>query len=150
MTALSWESRALYLLVAAGACSSAGTIWALLSSSAAVPLWALTLACVCAAIFAHRRTLDVLSNMRATLRTVAAGDFDRRIVDFTARGEMREFVNATNAVLDNADAFFREAMAMFKHAAEEKYYRKIILTGMPGVYRSGADALNRSVERIEA
>ena len=148
MTALSWESRVLYALLGAAACASAGVAWALLSSSTMVALWALNMVCVCAAIFAQRRSLQVLRNMRTTLRLVAAGDFDRRIVDFVARGEMRDIVNAANTVMDNADAFFREAMAMFQHAAEEKYYRKIILTGMPGVYRSGAYALNRSVERI--
>jgi methyl-accepting chemotaxis protein len=149
MTALSWESRTFYLLCAGLALASIGTVWSFVSGAAAfAALWSalvvgLSLACYC-----HSRTRAILHNIRKAATQVAQGDFDRRIVDFDACGEMRDAVNAINAVMDNADAFFRESMAMFKHAAEEKYYRKIILTGMPGVYRSGSQMLNQSVDRI--
>jgi methyl-accepting chemotaxis protein len=149
MIALSWESRA-------AAFAAAATLGAASSLVANLFEWRVpgfvllisTLALSMLVFYALMRSRAVLRKVREVAEQVAAGDFDKRIVEFEARGEMRVVVNAINAVMDNADAFFREAMAMFKHAAEEKYYRKIILTGMPGVYRTGAQTLNQSVERI--
>ncbi len=149
MTALSWESRTFYLLAAGLALASAGTVWSFIAGeTVSAVLWSAAVVVLSLACYCHSRTRAILRNIRNAATLVAQGDFDRRIVDFDASGEMRDTVNAMNAVMDNADAFFREAMAMFKHAAEEKYYRKIILTGMPGVYRSGAQMLNQSVDRI--
>ncbi len=149
MTALSWESRTLYLLVAGLVVATAGLLWSLLAGTTLnLVLWSAVVVSLSLAVHSHLQTRVILSNIRETAAKVKDGDFDRRIVDFMARGEMLDTVNGVNAMLDNADAFFREAMAMFQHAAQEKYYRKIILTGMPGVYRTGAQALNQSVEKI--
>jgi len=149
MIASSWESKAVLAAGVATAAAVCSLIANAFGWSVVEPgLLAVTAAAAAAALYALVRARIVLANIRETAKRVASGDFDARIVDFEAQGEMRDLVNAVNAVLDNADAFFREAMAMFRHAAEEKYYRKIILTGMPGVYRSGAQTLNEAVERI--
>jgi len=149
MIASSWEYRATAFAAAASLAAALALFanlleWRVVGISLSVCALALSVF----VFYALTRSRAVLRNIREITQQVAAGDFDKRIVEFQARGEMRDIVNAVNTVMDNADAFFREAMAMFKHAAEEKYYRKIILTGMPGVYRTGAQTLNQSVERI--
>ncbi|MFO1242041.1 MAG: hypothetical protein U1E36_02410 [Rickettsiales bacterium] len=57
-------------------------------------------------------------------------------------------INRINDSIDMADARVRESLATLEHAAEEKYYRKIVLTGMDGRYKNGAEIMNGGMDSI--
>lgn len=88
-----------------------------------------------------------LASMRRTCEAVAAGDFEKRIALLRECGAALRTGEAVNNLIDMADAYLRESMAMLQHAAEEKFYRIFILTGLRGSYRHGAEIMNTSLEK---
>lgn len=78
----------------------------------------------------------------------AKGDMESRILLPKERGDLAAMVNAINDSIDMADAYVRESLATLEHAAEEKYYRKIVLTGMDGCFRHGAESMNGGMDAI--
>lgn len=80
---------------------------------------------------------------------VAKGNFESRIILTGESNPMRvRLGNALNNVIDYCDAYIRESVAMFEHAAQEKFYRKIIETGFTGSFRRGARVLNMSLDKV--
>lgn len=53
---------------------------------------------------------------------------------------------SVNRMLDVTDAFVREAGASLEHAAQEKFYRRVILRGMPGSFRNASVLINNASE----
>lgn len=78
----------------------------------------------------------------------AAGDMESRILLPKERGDLANMINRINDSIDMADAYVRESLATLEHAAEEKYYRKIVLTGMDGCYKNGAEIMNGGMDSI--
>lgn len=78
----------------------------------------------------------------------AAGDMELRILLPKERGDLAAMINRINDSIDSADAYVRESLATLEHAAEEKYYRKIVLVGMDGCYRNGAEIMNGGMDAI--
>lgn len=93
------------------------------------------------------RSSKVLAQMLKAAQACAHGDMEVRIL-LSDRGDLQQLADAINNVVDVADAFLRETKATMQGAVEEKYYRKVILTGMPGTYRQGADILNLGMDSI--
>ncbi len=79
----------------------------------------------------------------------AGGDLEARIIDIAAFGEMTEFFDAINRLLDRTDAFVREAGASLEYASQRKYYRPFLLRGMLGDFRRGAQIINSARENME-
>lgn len=80
---------------------------------------------------------------------VARGNFEARIILTGEKNLMRvRLGNALNTIIDYCDAYIRESVAMFEHAAQEKFYRKIIETGFTGSFRRGARVLNISLDKV--
>ncbi|MGE5145637.1 MAG: methyl-accepting chemotaxis protein, partial [Candidatus Eiseniibacteriota bacterium] len=78
----------------------------------------------------------------------SAGDLEARIIGITDAGEVAELMHSINNVLDVSDAFVREAGASLDAARQEKFFRKIILTGMPGVYRHHSEVINETTSKM--
>jgi methyl-accepting chemotaxis protein len=98
-----------------------------------------------------RAIIPVLEGMTKTCRDVFAGQFEARILlPQEKNGVLLALGDAINDVIDAADAYLRESVAMFQHAAEEKFYRRILLTGMQGSFRSGANILNGALDSVRA
>ncbi|MEX2008864.1 MAG: methyl-accepting chemotaxis protein [Dongiaceae bacterium] len=72
----------------------------------------------------------------------AMGDFEARITDIEAFGELGVMLNAINDLLDLADAYVRESAASLEAASQRKYHREFLLRGMHGDFRRGAQAIN--------
>jgi methyl-accepting chemotaxis protein len=94
-----------------------------------------------------------LETYRETIRQVAAvceaaarGDLEPRILHIHADGELGVMLRSINHLLDMTDAFVREAGASLTHAAEEKFYRRVLTRGMLGSFRQGADLINAAIE----
>lgn len=80
---------------------------------------------------------------------VAEGDFEARILNLQNDGELTPLFNAINRIIDRNDAFIRESAAAMKATQENRFYRKILETGMPGVFRVAAQRINASIDIIE-
>ena len=80
---------------------------------------------------------------------VAEGDFEARILHLQNDGELQPLFNAINRIIDRNDAFIRESAAAMKATQENRFYRKILETGMPGVFRVAAQRINASIDIIE-
>jgi methyl-accepting chemotaxis protein len=73
----------------------------------------------------------------------AKGDLEPRVPPLSQQqGLVSEGRLAVNQLLDLTDAFVREAAASLSAAREGRFYRKVILRGMLGAFREGADTIN--------
>ncbi len=78
----------------------------------------------------------------------AHGNMEARVIVRGEQGNLREMVKSINDMIDVADAYVRESRATLEHAAEEKYYRKIMLTGLLGSWKHGAQVMNDGMDAI--
>ncbi|MBK1666886.1 hypothetical protein CKO28_02365 [Rhodovibrio sodomensis] len=100
----------------------------------------------------------VLHRIRADLRALAAtaervarhGDFAERFAPTAMGGEVAGLRATLNHLLDVTDAFVREAGASMQHVAQGKYYRKILLRGLPGDFRASAERVNAATDQMDA
>jgi methyl-accepting chemotaxis protein len=61
-----------------------------------------------------------------------------------------EVQRAVNASLDITDAFVREAGGAMAAAAEGRFYRTVLLRGLPGAYQNAAKAINTAGAEMRA
>ena len=101
-------------------------------------------------LYALRRLRKVTQTIREACSEIIKGDFETRILMPKERGDIACMISRINDTFDAADAYIRESTAAFGHAAEEKYYRKIILTGLQGSFLQGAQTLNQALDKVRA
>ncbi|KUL40648.1 methyl-accepting chemotaxis protein [Actinoplanes awajinensis] len=80
-----------------------------------------------------------------TCRRMAAGDFEARLAPIGDSEAAVAARSAVNNLLDRIDAFAREAGAASAAAAEGRFYRRFLTTGLQGTFRSSAEQINDSV-----
>ena len=79
------------------------------------------------------------------LAASGTGDLEARSRPVAGSDGVPELValqDAANRALDVADAFVREASAALTSAAEGRFHRQVLLTGLPGAFRKGAVDIN--------
>lgn len=79
----------------------------------------------------------------------ARGDLEARILRFDGDVELGELVTSVNHLLDTTDAFVRESRAALEHASQEKFYRRVLLKGLPGCFRSASQIINSATENMQ-
>ena len=84
-----------------------------------------------------KRTADVCE-------AAAHGDLEARVTGFEQPGDAGRLMRSVNHILDVSDAFVREARASLEHAGQAKYFRRVVLTGMPGAYRQASCVINQA------
>ena len=94
------------------------------------------------------RTNRIIEEVSSVCAKVAKGDFEPRINAIKLGGNILQMVYNVNRSIDISDAYVREATATLEHAAENKYYRKIVLTGLSGTYKMSAKLLNDAMDSI--
>jgi methyl-accepting chemotaxis protein len=110
---------------------------------------------------AHAGELEVLRAELAELREVvrrtadaceaaAHGDLEARVLDFERHGDAGRLMRSVNHLLDVSDAYVRESSASLEHASAGKFYRRVLLRGMPGAYRRAAEVINRATSDMAA
>jgi methyl-accepting chemotaxis protein len=75
----------------------------------------------------------------------AEGNFESRVPHTAGTEEMADVLalrTTANLCLDRTDAFIRESTASLGAASEGRYYRRFLLGGTAGAFRSGARAIN--------
>ncbi len=152
MNALFSLSNGLRLNVAAALVLAAAMAWELAAGS--VEPVALAAEAIALAIFVISGLLQY--RIGRSIRAVAAaadeiarsGDFNLRIMKGKSSADAEVLRHAINHLVDVTDAFVREAGASMQHVAAGKYFRKIILRGLPGDFRASAGRVNDAVAEM--
>ena len=76
------------------------------------------------------------------------GDLEARILGIPEDPDIRAFANSVNGTLDIIDAFVRESGASLTYASEGKFFRRVLLKGLPGSFRSAASLINAGTEEM--
>src|SRR3989304_2591312 len=79
----------------------------------------------------------------------AHGNLEARILDLGEGGNLRTLHHGINNMLDIADAFIREAGASMDYVSHGKYFRKVLVRGLPGSFRNSACVINAATESME-
>jgi methyl-accepting chemotaxis protein len=90
--------------------------------------------------------------LTASCEAAAAGDLEARSQPVPGSEDVAELValhHAVNRVLDVSDAFVRESSASLTSAAEGRFHRRLLLTGLRGAFRRGAGDINTARTAME-
>lgn len=147
---LSSLSRAKYL-------SWGGVLFSVLAAVVAVVEGVYLIAAIAAAagvlqifsaMFATRAE-NTINRVNRVVSEAAAGRLDSRIVGVKSYGNIRELVTGVNHLLDQAEAFAKEAGAALEYASRGKYFRKILLRGITGDFITYAAVVNAGLEAMD-
>lgn len=99
---------------------------------------------------------EILRTIAEVCRRVAAGDLEARVPSLGDGEQAMATRKAVNGLLDVTDAFVRESGAALTAAAQNRFHRRFLTTGLHGAFRAGAtlineagDSMRRSFDRIE-
>ncbi len=79
---------------------------------------------------------------------IARGDLEARVLGCDDDGEIGRLVHGLNHLLDVTDAFVRESKATLDYASRGKFFRRVILRGLPGTFRDAAVLINAATEKM--
>jgi methyl-accepting chemotaxis protein len=85
----------------------------------------------------------------AVCKEAANGNLEARILGYTRNDELGGMIHAINSMLDITDAFVRESRASLDYAAKGKFFRRVLLRGLPGTFRSAAMTINAGTDEME-
>ncbi|HWL79785.1 MAG TPA: methyl-accepting chemotaxis protein [Roseomonas sp.] len=103
-----------------------------------------------AALLAVLRQETVLRRAAAVCEAAAKGDLEARMPQPFSPGALGQLELAANHMLDITDAFVREAAGAMQAASAGRYYRKVLLRGLPSSFRKAAEDLNGGIGQMEA
>ncbi|MGA7118634.1 MAG: hypothetical protein WBY94_00980, partial [Polyangiaceae bacterium] len=79
----------------------------------------------------------------------ARGNLEARLLGCSAGGDVGRMVHGINHLLDVTDAFVREAKASLDYASQGKFFRRVLLRGLPGTFRQGAQLINAASRKMD-
>ena len=86
----------------------------------------------------------------AVAKRVAAGDFEARILNIPASGELAELFHTINDLIDRCDSYVRESSACMDHVSHNQYFRAIIETGMQGAFLNASRTVNAALGAMQS
>ena len=94
---------------------------------------------------------QLMSDMTKVVVNAANGNLEGRVTNIPDDdSENSKFAWAINDLLDQTEAFMRDASTSIKSASSGKTYRKADSAGMHGLFSSTADGLNDAIVSIAA
>jgi methyl-accepting chemotaxis protein len=111
-----------------------------------VVLVGVSIACVVASNLYLKRALGSVTKAVKACEAAAKGNLNARILGIRGHGILGEMLHDINALLDNFEAFAKEAGAVMDYANRGRYFRRIVLTGMNGEFRTYAMRVNQGIE----
>ena len=91
---------------------------------------------------------QALAAITDACRRVTAGDFEARVPPIGDSATAMAARTAVNNLLDNIDAFVREAGAASAAAAEGRFFRSFLTSGLQGTFRQSAERINQSLDAM--
>lgn len=101
----------------------------------------------------RRKNAELSAAFTATMsvvRRLSDGDLEARVTDWDRYGDLAGDLSAVNHLADLMDAYIRESKAALDAAAEGRFYRRFLPTGMLGSFGDGARHINQTVDGMEA
>jgi methyl-accepting chemotaxis protein len=95
------------------------------------------------------RVWEWIRQAASVCENVKAGNLEARILGYAEDDDLGRLVNAINDMLDITDAFVRESRAALEYASQAKFFRRVILRGLPGSFRSAAHIINSGTEEMQ-
>ena len=95
-----------------------------------------------------RRAIGSVMKAVVALEAAAEGDLNTRVHGIRGHGALGRMLHDINRLLDNLEAFAKEAGAVMDYANRGKYFRRIILTGMNGEFRTYSSRINQGIESM--
>ena len=133
---------ALFLGLASVSHFALGTIFEITFTALALVMLGLT-------FYFNMRVGRTLSHASEVCFALGRGDMEKRTEEVRDKGEMRNLLVAINYSADKFDTFMREAVASTNAMAKNRYYRRIQLGGMSGVFFTYANQINDTVGSVE-
>lgn len=87
------------------------------------------------------------AELRRVCSAAAEGDLEVRVTHVPGTEELADVLEVRrtiNKLLDRTDGYVRESSASLQAAAEGRFHRRFLLAGTTGVFRSGAETINRA------
>lgn len=91
---------------------------------------------------------DRLTRCVEVCRQAADGNLEARLLHASDCGEFAQLMQSINHLLDMTDAFLRESAASLEHSSQGKFFRRVLLRGMRGSFRSNSEIINRATEEM--
>jgi methyl-accepting chemotaxis protein len=83
-------------------------------------------------------------------REAANGNLEARILGYTRNDELGSMIHSINNMLDVTDAYVRESRASLEYAAKGKFFRRVLLRGLPGSFKAAAAVINSGTEEMKS
>ena len=150
MTSLSSLSKGLVALGGVAALSAAEGIVGVVSgdwTAAALGVGTLVPCALAARWIAGTRTQ--IDKASAVLAAAEKGDLQPRVLHIVGDDALAEALRNINRLLDRVESFGKEANAAMQFAAEGRYFRRIVMTGMVGDFATYSERVNGGLEAME-
>ena len=91
---------------------------------------------------------DFIHSIAEVCERAAEGDLEPRLLRCPEDPELARVFHAINHLLDMSDGFLRELGASLDHAAQKKFYRRVLLRGMRGAFRRASQQINDATQHL--
>jgi methyl-accepting chemotaxis protein len=115
----------------------------------ALPVFLAAVGLVGVAVWQIRVLQGVLGRLSEVCVAAAKGNLEVRVLEVFEPGVVGELQLNVNRMLDISDAFVREAAGSMAAVARGRYYRKVMLRGMPGFYLNASRVLNAATNTMD-
>jgi methyl-accepting chemotaxis protein len=95
---------------------------------------------------------DVMNWVREAAKVcveASRGNLEARILGYEKEDDLGCMIHAINHMLDITDAFVRESRAALEYASKGKFFRRVLLRGLPGTFRNAARVINTGTEEMQ-
>ena len=94
---------------------------------------------------------ELLTQMIKIVKDAAKGNLEGRVTHIPNDGsQMAEFAWALNDMLDQSEAFMRDATTTIEFASTGKTYRHAFPAGLHGAFAEGSKEINKAIDSISA
>ena len=142
-----WLAAAAAATAASAALSSVPVGGGWIGAAAADVVVAIALTGAVRALRASERALSVIAQ---SCKAAAGGDLEARIPGAPAPGLLGDTQRSVNRLLDITDAFVREATGSMTHVSQGRYFRKVLVRGLPRAFGAAALVMNAATAATAA
>ncbi|WP_305793578.1 methyl-accepting chemotaxis protein [Pampinifervens florentissimum] len=83
------------------------------------------------------------------LHQAVRGYLEDRVYMPKAQGKLRGTVREFNYFIDIVECFLREIVYAVEYAQQGKFFRRLVSSGFPGIFKTTADRIQKAIEGIE-
>lgn len=96
----------------------------------------------------EQRLKEWIARAASVCKEASNGNLEARILGYDREDELGDIIHGINHLLDITDAFVREARASLEYASQGKFFRRVLLRGLPGTFRHAAQVINKATDEM--